>query len=227
MTRKVIYVLGIGASTPVSIELALDAGYKIGGLYHYNDERTGEVAYGYSIIGSFDDLFQSDINGKHFLLSMGNMHIRKELTEKIEAKGGVIPTIIHSSALVSRFSKISDHGVLIDAMAIIQPDVFIGDGVIIRAQALICHSTSIESYVFVGPKSLVGARLEIREQAFIGQGAALISSKATPIGYNATIGAGAVVTKPVSPKSVVVGNPAKPMEGGVKTCALNRMLRAA
>lgn len=58
---KEIYALGIGYTSPVFIELALDAGYTINALYHYNGERTGEVVYGYKILGSFNDLFSSNI----------------------------------------------------------------------------------------------------------------------------------------------------------------------
>ena len=42
--EKEIYALGIGHNTPVSIDLAESCGYKIAGLYHYNDTRTGEIA---------------------------------------------------------------------------------------------------------------------------------------------------------------------------------------
>ena len=77
---KKIYILGVGGSTPVFMDLALSCGYKVAGLYHYNDDRTGESVHGYPIIGSFDDLFKSDIRRKLFLLSQGNMKIRKEIT---------------------------------------------------------------------------------------------------------------------------------------------------
>lgn len=68
-----IIVLGIGASTPVFMELAIDAGYKIIGLYHYNNTRIGEDIHGYKILGSFDDLFQQDIQAMNFMLTMGNL----------------------------------------------------------------------------------------------------------------------------------------------------------
>ena len=40
---KNIYVLGIGHNTPVFVDLAEACGYTIAGLYHYNDDRTGQV----------------------------------------------------------------------------------------------------------------------------------------------------------------------------------------
>ncbi len=106
--RKEIYVLGVGHNTPVFIDLALACGYKIAGMYHYAEGRTGEIDHGFEILGSFTDLFSSErLDGKNFLLSMGDIAIRKELTEKIEAKGGKIPTLIHPSAVISAFATIA------------------------------------------------------------------------------------------------------------------------
>lgn len=204
-----IILLGIGASTPVFMELAIDAGYKIIGLYHYNNTRIGEDIHGYKIIGSFDDLFQQDIQAMNFMLTMGNLQIRKELSEKIKDKGGILPTIVHPTAIISKFCEISKEGVLVGPLSIIQADVEIERGVVIRDGALICHTTKINEYVFIGPQSLIGANIKIEPLAFIGQKALLVSGKATTIGRNSLIGAGAVVTKPIMPNQTVVGFPAR------------------
>lgn len=74
-----IYVLGIGGSTPVLIELAEDCGYNVAGLYHFNDDKTGKIEYGYEVLGSFDDLYSSHIEGKKFLLTQGDMRIRQSV----------------------------------------------------------------------------------------------------------------------------------------------------
>ena len=203
-----IYVLGLGIASMVYLEHAEACGYKIAGLYHYNEDRTGEVICGHKIIGSFRDMFATGVKGKHFLLTQGTMSLRKELTEKILAEGGIIPTIIHPLASVSKYSEIGD-GCLIGPYAVVQAQCKISNGVIVRDQALICHGTTIDDYVFVGPKSLVGAMLHVKEEAFVWQGSILISSKATEIGENVLIGAGSLVTKPVPNNVVVVGSPAK------------------
>lgn len=81
---KKIYALGVGHNTPVFIDLALDCGYEIVGLYHYNGDKTGEVDHGYKILGSFDDLFsRKSLQGLNFLLTMGDSKIRTELSKKI------------------------------------------------------------------------------------------------------------------------------------------------
>lgn len=209
---KEIYVLGIGGSSFARVDLAIACGYKVAGLYHYNDERTGEIDHGYTILGSFDDILAHDIKGKYFLLTMGDMNIRKSLFEKITSLGGIVPSLIHPTAEISQFANVSNNGVIIDSQSVIQSDCVIEDGVFICSQSMVCHQTTIEPYVFIAPQALIGARLRIKTFAFIGQKATLISTKVKEIGHHATVGAGAVVTKPVEDNVIVVGNPARPLK---------------
>ena len=212
---KGIYVLGIGGSSFQRIELAKACGYEILGLFHYNNDRTGQVDHGYTIIGSFEDMFAEDIRGKYFLLTMGDMNIRKELFHRIVSAGGMVPTLIHPTAEISEFATISSDGVIIDSQVIVQSDCKVEEGAFICSQSMICHQTTIEPYVFVAPKSLIGARLRVKQFAFIGQNATIISTKVKEIGANSTVGAGAVVTKPVLDGQVVVGNPAKALSNKI------------
>lgn len=206
---KELFALGIGHSTPLFIEIAEAAGWKIAGLYHYNDERTGEFDHGFEILGSFDNLYYRDLSGKHFLLTMGDMQIRKEVSEKLIKMGGIIPSIIHPNARISRFAQIAEMGVVIGDGVELQSDVQIEYNVIIRSDVTVCHNTTIESDVFVGPKALIGAYITIGSFAYIGQGSILVSEKAESIGTNSLIGAGALVTKPIPENVVAVGCPAK------------------
>lgn len=208
--NKEVYILGIGGSSPLFIDLAEACGYTIKGLFHYNDSRTGEIDHGYKILGSFEDLYKNNIHDVNFMLSMGDMQIRKQVSEKILSLGGNIPSMIHPSAQISRFAEISKIGVLIGAGCIIQADSNISAHTVIRDMALVCHQTTINEYCFIGPKSLVGAHTTLKNFSFVGQGAILISGKVIEVGENAIIGAGSVVTRPVSENTTVIGSPAKP-----------------
>lgn len=207
--KKEIYALGIGGSSFKMIDLANACGYEVIGLYHYNNERTGQFDHGYRILGSFDDLFEQDIKDKNFLLTMGDMNIRKSLSGKIISKGGLVPTLVHPSAEISQFALISPLGVIVDSQTVIQADCVIDEGVYICSHSMICHQTHLEAYVFVAPHALIGARLNIRDFVFVGQNATLISTKVKEIGSHTIVGAGAVVTKELPSHVVVVGNPAR------------------
>ena len=55
---KNIYVLGIGHNTPVFVDLAEACGYTIAGLYHYNDDRTGQVVMTLRLLVLLSVIFQ-------------------------------------------------------------------------------------------------------------------------------------------------------------------------
>lgn len=207
--NKYIYALGVGSATPVFCETAMACGYNVAGLYHYNSSRNGEIVSGIKILGSFDDLFNSDISGIHFLLTMGDPMIRHELFSRLKAAGGIIPTIIHPTAVISSNCVISSDGVIIGPLSVIESNAKIEGNVAIWDMALICHDAIVESDVFIGPKALVGAAVHVNSFAYIGQGAILISHKAKDIGRYAIVGAGSVVTKSIDGYHVVAGMPAK------------------
>lgn len=209
MHTKEIYLLGIGHGTPIFIELAEACGYHISGLYHYNDSRTGEIDHGYKILGSFKDLLTEDINDKNFCLTMGDMSIKKSLSSDIIRKGGLTPSLIHPTAIISRFANVSSCGVLVCSHCEIHNDTNIEEGCVLWPNAMVGHDSQVGAYTFMGPKSYVGAYTRVESRAFIGQCSVLISGKAKHIGSESLIGAGSVVTKPVPDKAIVAGNPAR------------------
>lgn len=208
-----IYALGVGHNTPVMLDLAIGCGYNIVGLYHYNNERTGEVDHGYRILGSYDDLWEKDsLSGMNFLLTMGDIKIRGDLATQIIAKGGHIPTLIHPTAVVSIFANVSDCGVCIFPFVFIQSDSEIGDYTVILSHVNISHNSRVANNCFIAGNAVVGAYTKVEEYVFIGQGALIISGKCASIGRYSFVAAGALVTKSVSPFTIVSGFPAKPIK---------------
>ena len=210
---KEIYALGVGHNTPVFIDLAEACGYRIVGLYHYNDSRTGEYDHGFEILGSFDDLLSAPtLFEKNFLLTMGDNKIRAELSEKILEKGGNIPSLVHPTAVFSRFARIAETGVYISPFVYVQADSSINKNTIVLSHVNISHNTTIGKNCFLAGNATVGAYTIVEDGVFIGQGALSISGKVSKIGRNAYIAARALITKDVPENVVVVGAPARVME---------------
>lgn len=204
-----VYALGIGHFTPVIIDLALSCGYKVVGLYHYDNSRTGEYDHELPILGSFEDLFANPIQGKSFLLTMGDNQLRASLLNRIIAAGGIVPTLIHPTAVISQFAKIDPVGVYISPFTCVQADTIVGKGTILRTHVVISHSSIVGEYCFVAGASLIGAYTRVEDYVFVGQGVLSISAKVKTIGKGAFIGAGSLLTKDVPAGAKMVGRPAR------------------
>ncbi len=204
-----IYILGVGNNTAVYIELVEQCGYNLKGLFHYNNERTGEIYHGYRILGSYDDLFANEsLKGMNFALSQGDNQIRGEVFNKILDKRGNIPTIISASAQVSRFAKLGQ-GVIVHMNTVVHPDVTIGNNTVLSYNVSVTHTSNIGSNCYLSFGAKIGAYVNIEDYVFVGISAIVISGKVERIGEYSYIGAGSVITKSVDSCSVLAGNPAR------------------
>lgn len=210
MNTKEVFALGVGHNTPVFLDLAIACGYTIKGLYHYNSQRTGEVDHGYKILGSFDDLFAlGNLSGMNFLLTMGDNKVRTDVSNRIIELGGNVPTMIHPTAVISSFAKISEVGVYISPYTYVQADSSIGDNTVLLSHVNISHTTHIGKSCFIAGGATIGAYTEMEDFVFVGQGALSISAKAKRIGHHAFIGARSLLTKDIPQNVVVAGSPAR------------------
>lgn len=178
------------------------------GLYHYNENRTGETDHGFPILGFFADLLREGLTSKNFCLTMGDMAIKQSVSLNLIHRG-VIPSLIHPTAVISRFADVSPCGVLVDSYCEIDSNATVEEGCVLRPHAMVSHDSHLFPYTFMGPKAYVGAYTDVESKAFIGQCSVLVSGKAKHIGKDALVGAGSVVVKPVSDKAIVAGNPAR------------------
>ncbi len=208
MKNKHIYILGVGNNTEVYIDLVEACGYIPVGLYHFEKGREGEKLHNIPIIDCNDNLFKQDLSEKLFAISVGDNKIRAVLADKIKKRGGIIPTIIHPSAVVSRYAKIAQ-GVVIHANSVVQAGASIGENTVISYNASITHTSKVGENCYLAAHAHIGAYCNVGDLVLLGQGSIVVSGKVKSIGENSIIGAGAVVIKNVESNSIVAGNPAK------------------
>ena len=103
----------------------------------------------------------------------------------------------------------------------IEDGVRVGDRVTIKPNVYLCDGVVLEDDTFVGANAVFSndkfprskqrppefLKTSVRAGASIGAGAVILPG--ITIGEQAMVGAGAVVTKDVPPRAVVVGNPAR------------------
>lgn len=140
---------------------------------------------------------------KQFIVTIGDNQSRKNVVDLIRTTYG---TAIHPTAIVSRFSTISEGTVVLGGV-IINADAIIGKHCIINSGAIIEHDCTICDFVHVSPNASIAGNVTIGEGAHIGMGANVIQG--VKIGKWAIIGAGSVIIDDVPDYSVVVGVPGK------------------
>jgi acetyltransferase-like isoleucine patch superfamily enzyme len=136
---------------------------------------------------------------------------------------------VHLSKFINLYGCEIGDETKIGAFVEIQKNVTVGKRCKISSHTFICEGVVIEDNVFIGhgvtfindsyPRATAAngnlqteadwkvERTVIRRGASIGSGATILAN--TSIGEDAIVGAGSVVTKDVSPRSIVTGNPAR------------------
>lgn len=107
------------------------------------------------------------------------------------------------------------------AHTLVEADVVIGNNVTVKSGVFLWDGTRIEDDVFIGPNATFTNDLMPRSKLYPDTFSGIIVQQGASIGANATllpgitigryamVGAGAVVTKDVPARAVVIGNPAK------------------
>ncbi|KAA5824419.1 acetyltransferase [Algibacter amylolyticus] len=208
--KPTIYLIGVGYYTEVIIELARDCGYQVAGLYHYNEDRVGEIVLGVKIIDTTKALFSGNIKGKKFGVSVGENNTRESISKTIRSLGGETPNLIHPKAVLSPSVEIGV-GCFIHAMAILHTATKIGDDCIVSSGSMLGHHASLGNVCFMAPFSLVGAYSTIGERVLFGLNSLILPNKLT-LGNDCIVGAKANVTKSFDAKTTLIGSPAKPLK---------------
>ena len=131
----------------------------------------------YPIVDSNNNLFKrKSLEGMNFAISVGDIKIRTSLANQIRDKGGVLPSIIHPTAIVSKYTDIA-RGVVIQANSVVQAGVTILKDTVISYNASVTHHSyigeSLEiSNSIVGNNILhnfyIGEKIKLTEKSIIG-----------------------------------------------------------
>ena len=197
------------------------------------------IVYPGTKLGEGVKVLEHAVVGKQPSLSPRSTAKREELPPAEIGDGTIVSTgaVVFAGAKVGARVILGDQScvrervsvgddVVIGRGSLVENDTTIGAMTKIQAEAYITAYSTLEEHVFIAPcvvttnDNFMG-RTErrhelikgptIRRGARIGGGAILLPG--VEIGEEAYVGAGAVVTKDVEPRMLVVGNPARVMRG--------------
>lgn len=142
------------------------------------------------------------------IVAIGDCAVRFERVVMLRQAGARLVSLVHPSAVVSRYASIGEATVIF-AGAVVNADAGIGNGVIINTMASVDHDCMLSDGVHVSPGVNLAGGVCIGERAWVGMGASVMQK--VVVGADAIVGSGAVVICDVTPSFTVVGVPARPL----------------
>lgn len=201
-----IYVFGAGGHGKVAADAALSAGVSVAGFVDDDPQRAGVEVLGLKVLGGLDFLRSRALEGPvSVVLGIGSNAARRAVALRCRAAGATILTVVHRTASVAP-SAVLGAGTVVMAGAAVNPDARLGEGVIVNTGAVVEHDCDIGNYAHLSPNAAVGGGVQLGDLTSLGLCACVLPG--VSVGAGSVVGAGAVVIRPLAPKSVAVGVPA-------------------
>ncbi|KZY76872.1 acetyltransferase [Oleiphilus sp. HI0068] len=170
-------------------------------------EVNGHKVYSYA---GFKNL---EAKSKNVVVAIANDQIREKLSNQC-TKDDIAIVDVKASNVVKMDDVSIDKGYILSPFVTLTSNIKIGKSFHANIYSYVAHDCVIGDFVTFAPSVKCNGNVHVEDHAYIGTGAILkqgMPDKPLVIGAGAIIGMGAVVTKDVPPNTVVVGNPAKPL----------------
>lgn len=169
--------------------------------------QAGEMINGYPVLGQTETLNRWNTSIA-IVICVGNPAVKRRIVTKISNNQVYYPALIHPNVIIGApdYVKIG-RGCIICAGNMMTTNIEIGDFVVLNLGCTVGHDTVIKDFAAFMPSCNISGEVLIEEGVYCGTGVKIINQ--TSIGPYATIGAGAVVTKPILGHCTAVGVPAR------------------
>ncbi|RLQ88280.1 acetyltransferase [Notoacmeibacter ruber] len=201
---KPLALLGAGGHGRVVADTAEMAGWRdIVFLDDCFDERANNGVWPViGPLGKWHELMRSH----DLFISVGHNQTRQNILSEFNRLNIRQPTIVHSSASISRHCSL-DAGTVVMAGGIVQAFANIGSSVIVNTGATVDHDCQIAEAVHISPGAHLAGTVSVGERSWIGIGASVRQN--TSIGADVIVGAGATVVDDIPDETMVTGTPAR------------------
>ena len=209
MKEEIIIVGGGGHARSVIDAINTMELFEIIGIIDTADKKN-TLVNGIKIIGDNSDLenyFNKHITKAVIAIgSIGDVALRRKLYDMCKKIGYDLPNIIDASAILSPNIALGE-GNFIGKGTIINTNVRIGSGCIFNTGCIIEHDCLIEDFVHIAPGCTLSGGIWIKKHAHIGTHTTIIQN--ITVGKETLIGAGSVVVSDISDHKLAYGNPCR------------------
>lgn len=176
--RKKVIILGCGghAKSVFDTLLSLSNEYEIAGFVGGIRDK-GFVYEGIGVIGTDDDLEKIYASGVHHAVLgigfLGHGNLRNNLVAKLQKAGFFLPSIIDSTAVVSKSANIGE-GTFVGKGAVINADAHIGKYCIINSCCLVEHDCQVGDFTHIAVSACVCGGVTVGRECLVGANATII-----------------------------------------------------
>jgi len=169
-----------------------------------NQARHQQTLAGSLVIGPLDRI--ASFPHDRLVVAVGDNRARARLFSRLAADGERFAVACHPQSVIAEDVAVGE-GTMISAGVIVTTGTTIGRNVILNTGATIDHHTTVGDHVHIAPGVHMGGEVQVGTGALVGIGAIVLPR--VTIGEWSTVGAGAVVTSDVPPRTTVIGVPAR------------------
>jgi sugar O-acyltransferase (sialic acid O-acetyltransferase NeuD family) len=144
-----------------------------------------------------------------FTCSIGDVHLKRKVCEKMKARGAKFQTLIFNNAQIGDNVTIGD-GCIIDPYARVGADVILGENCLVQTFAILGHESKIGDYCRLDCRSLLVGGVQVEDNVTVHTNA-VVSHKVV-LGHDSIVAAMSFVIRSVKAGTTVMGNPAKRLE---------------
>lgn len=198
-------ILGAGGHGKVVADAAMSSGNWEEIAFLDNDRELTNVL-GMPVLGGFESYMEHKENYSAAFVAIGNNITRMIWLDRLERAGFEIPSIIHPSSTISRFSQI-ERGSVIMAGVVVNASARVGKGCILNTSSSIDHDCTLEHGVHISPGVNLSGTVHVKSCSWLGVGSKVLNN--LTIGFNVIVAAGTIVIKDIPDNVMVAGIPAK------------------
>lgn len=208
--NKTLFIVGAGGQGKVIADLSEVLGFSV---KFFDDSFPSKTSLEHwPVSGTVSDLINLEKGNEEYspnvIVAIGDNEVRSQKLELLERHNFNIVTLIHPSAVISKYSKI-EAGSVILGNAVINAFAFIGVGCIINTNCVIEHDCIVRDYCHISPNVALAGGVTVGKKTWVGIGSQV--KQLVSIGNNCTIGAGSNVIKNIPDNVTAFGSPAIPI----------------
>lgn len=211
--KDIILIGGGGHCKSIADTIITSTDYNILGVIDIREKIGKKVYDNIYVNGCDEDLeFYFKEGVKYAFISVGsigNTFLRRKLYKKLCDIGFEMPIIIDKMAMISKEIFIGE-GTFIGKGSIINSNVSIGKNCIINTGSILEHDCNIGDFVHVSSGAVICGNVSVGNDSHIGCNATVIEG--IKIGKRSIVGAGSVILRDIDNDKKIVGNPGRRLE---------------